>query len=157
MELNEAARGHGEVGIILSFGRSAICAPGSLCTDAGTRAAALSPTRRIGFLFFIFFRHLQLLAPACVPGVPHCFAPPPVMFWGPIAGHFFSRFRPSLARRSAVRFFAAAVAAFFARADRSSAVIVSRLRLPPLEPIAAIACRMRSRDNLAMPQSYLSA
>jgi len=37
----------------------------------------------------------------------------------------------SLASLSAVRFFAAAMAAFFARADRSSRVMVSRLRLPP--------------------------
>jgi hypothetical protein len=34
----------------------------------------------------------------------------------------------------AVRFLAAAIAAFFARADRSSGVMVSRLRLPPILP-----------------------
>lgn len=38
------------------------------------------------------------------------------------------------ARRSAIRFFAAAVAAFFARADRSPGGMVSRLRLPPILP-----------------------
>jgi hypothetical protein len=43
---------------------------------------------------------------------------------------FFRRFA-SLARRSAVRFFAAAIDAVFARAERSSGVIVSRLRFPP--------------------------
>lgn len=52
----------------------------------------------------------------------------------------------SLANRSAVRFFAAALDAFFARADRSSAVMVSRLRFPPFAPIAPITCRIRSRD-----------
>src|SRR5580700_4631048 len=61
----------------------------------------------------------------------------------------------SLAKRSAVLFFAAAIAAFLALAERSSGVMVSRLRLPPFEPIAAIACRSSSRDNLAMEQSYL--
>ena len=40
----------------------------------------------------------------------------------------------SRAIRSAVRFFAAASDAFFARAERSSAVMVSRLRLPPILP-----------------------
>ena len=40
----------------------------------------------------------------------------------------------SLARRSAVRFAAATMDAFLARSDRSSAVIVSRLRLPPILP-----------------------
>ena len=38
----------------------------------------------------------------------------------------------SLARRAAVRFWAAAADAFFARADRSSGVMVSRLLLPPI-------------------------
>jgi len=65
---------------------------------------------------------------------------------------FFSR-----SRRSAVRFLAAAVAAIFARAERSSGVIVSRLRLPPLEPIAAIACRRRARVSLAISTLSLSA
>jgi len=40
----------------------------------------------------------------------------------------------SRSNRSAVRFFAAARDAFFARAERSSAVIVSRLFLPPILP-----------------------
>jgi hypothetical protein len=35
---------------------------------------------------------------------------------------------------SAVRFFGAAMAAFLARADRCSGVMVSRLRLPPILP-----------------------
>jgi hypothetical protein len=46
------------------------------------------------------------------------------------------------ARRFSVRFFAAASDAFFARAERSSGVMVSRLRLPPREPMAAIARRI---------------
>jgi len=54
----------------------------------------------------------------------------------------------SAARRFAVRFFAAASDAFFARADRSSAVIVERLRLPPFDPIAAIACLSSAGVNL---------
>ena len=69
----------------------------------------------------------------------------------------YFRFEPfavrSRSNRSAVRFFAAASAAFLARAVRCSGVIVSRLRLPPFEPIAAIACRSSSRDNLAMDSS----
>src|SRR4029077_11814938 len=69
---------------------------------------------------------------------------------GASAGHnyrvaFFPRLiGTSLARRWAVRFRAAARDAFFARAERSWAVIVSRLRLPPIEPIPAIARRRRS-------------
>jgi hypothetical protein len=51
----------------------------------------------------------------------------------------------SLANRAAVRFFAAAMAAFFARADRSSGVMVSRLRLPPILPPFAPISRMISR------------
>jgi hypothetical protein len=58
----------------------------------------------------------------------------------------------SAARRLAVRFCAAAVDAFLAREVRSSAVMVSRLRLPPLEPIAAIACRIIS-GVIALPIS----
>src|ERR1043166_8693732 len=41
----------------------------------------------------------------------------------------------SAARRFSVRFFAAASDAILARAERSSGVMVSRLRLPPFEPI----------------------
>jgi hypothetical protein len=41
---------------------------------------------------------------------------------------------PSLARRTLVRFLAAAIEAFLARAERSAGVIVSRLRLPPIFP-----------------------
>jgi|ERR1700722_10194245 len=55
---------------------------------------------------------------------------------------FFSR-----ASRSAVRFFAAAVAAILARAERSSGVMVSRLFLPPREPSSAITCRIMSRET----------
>ncbi len=48
---------------------------------------------------------------------------------------FLSGLRPSAARRFAVRFYASARNAFLARADLSSDVIVSRLRLPPnLDP-----------------------
>jgi hypothetical protein len=53
------------------------------------------------------------------------------------AGRYLVRFfacRASRASLSAVRFFAAAIAAFFARAERSSGVMVSRLRLPPILP-----------------------
>ena len=42
--------------------------------------------------------------------------------------------RFNAASRFWVRFFAAASEAFFARAERSSAVMVSRLRLPPILP-----------------------
>jgi hypothetical protein len=68
------------------------------------------------------------------------------MFWGPIARTFFYRLRVffSRANRSAVRFFAAAVAAFFALADRSSGVMVSRLRLPPILPPLRPISRMIS-------------
>ena len=69
----------------------------------------------------------------------------------PIRNHLRFLTFLSRSRRSAVRFFAAAVAAIFARAERSSGVMVSRLRLPPLEPIAAIACRIRSRVSFAAP------
>lgn len=51
----------------------------------------------------------------------------------------------SRANRSAVRLRAAACDAFLARAARASGVIVSRLRLPPREPISAITSRIRSR------------
>jgi len=50
-------------------------------------------------------------------------------------------------RRDYLRFFAAAVAAFLARADRSSGVMVSRLFLPPREPSSAITCRIISRET----------
>ena len=43
---------------------------------------------------------------------------------------------PSLARRFAVRFFAAALAAFLARADRSSAVMFFAAFFPPWLPYA---------------------
>ncbi len=64
---------------------------------------------------------------------------------------FFSR-----ASRSAVRFFAAAVAAFLARADRSSGVIVSRLRLPPIFPPLRPISRITSEISflLNMQLSY---
>ena len=51
----------------------------------------------------------------------------------PFAGDFVARFL-SAANRFSVRFFAAASDAIFARAERSSDVIVSRLRLPPILP-----------------------
>src|SRR5271156_2105841 len=56
-----------------------------------------------------------------------------------------SRLTPAFARRFAVRCSAAAMDAFLARAELSSGVMVSRLRLPPREPIAAIPFRIRSR------------
>jgi hypothetical protein len=49
--------------------------------------------------------------------------------------------------RNHLRFFAAAVAAILARAERSSGVIVSRLFLPPREPSSAITCRIISRET----------
>ncbi len=59
----------------------------------------------------------------------------------------FCFFPASPARRSAVRFFAAAADAFFARAERSAGVMVTRLRFPPFEPIAAIAFRIIAALN----------
>lgn len=64
-------------------------------------------------------------------------------------GHFPVSDRPSphhflrlaffpRASRSAVRFFAAASDAFLARALRWAGVMVSKLRLPPRDPISAI-------------------
>jgi hypothetical protein len=50
-------------------------------------------------------------------------------------------------RFAAVRFLAAARDAFLARAERSSDVIVTRLRLPPLEPSWAITWLTMSRDT----------
>lgn len=52
--------------------------------------------------------------------------------------------------RFLARFLAAARDAFFARATRSARVMVSRLRLPPFEPICAIAFRIRLRDNVSI-------
>jgi hypothetical protein len=57
----------------------------------------------------------------------------------PDGAHFAAR---SLSSLWAVRFFAAAMAAFFARADRSSGVTVSRLRLQPTLPPFAPISRM---------------
>src|SRR5215831_10904954 len=66
--------------------------------------------------------------------------------------HLASRFgrllAASRARRSAVRFAAAAVDAFLARAERSSGVIVSRLRLPPILPPLLPISRMISRNSV---------
>lgn len=70
-----------------------------------------------------------------------------------LVGDFFAR-SPSALNRFSVRFFAAARDAVFARATRSARVMVSRLRLPPFAPIWAIACRIKSRDNLLMLRSY---
>jgi hypothetical protein len=57
----------------------------------------------------------------------------------------------SLANWSAIRFFAAASDAFLARAELSSAVIVSRLRFPPFAPISRVTPRSRARClNLRM-------
>jgi hypothetical protein len=53
----------------------------------------------------------------------------------------------SRASRAAVRFFAATSDAFFARADRSFAVMVSRLRLPPILPPFRPISLMISRNN----------
>ena len=66
-----------------------------------------------------------------------------------LAGDFFA-FLPSLARRAAVRTLAAAADAILARFDRSSGVIVWRLRFPPLAPISAITRRTSSLDNLTI-------
>ncbi len=49
-------------------------------------------------------------------------------------GDLFVRTSRTRAGRAAVRFRAAASDAFFARAERSSGVMVSRLRLPPIFP-----------------------
>ena len=74
-------------------------------------------------------------------------------FEPPIAGYTF-RSLASLARRAAVRVLAAASEAFLARAERSSGVIVSKLRLPPFAPIWAIACLSSALDNrFAMARS----
>jgi len=63
----------------------------------------------------------------------------------------------SLARRAAVRFFAAASEAFLARADRSSGVIVSSERLPPifppLLPISRMICLKIARVFASMEAS----
>ena len=53
----------------------------------------------------------------------------------------------SLARRLSVRFLAAASDAFFALAERSSGVIVCRLRLPPILPPLLPISRMISRNS----------
>jgi hypothetical protein len=61
--------------------------------------------------------------------------------------HFFvlvGLFLRSAASRFSVRFFAAASEAFFALAERSSGVIVSRLRLPPILPPLLPISRMIS-------------
>src|SRR6516162_2435333 len=63
----------------------------------------------------------------------------------------------SLASLSAVRFFAAAMAAFLARADRSSGVIVSKLRLPPILPPFAPISRMISRKMAFVLRSIQTA
>lgn len=53
--------------------------------------------------------------------------------------------------RAAFRFFAAAIEAFLARADRSSGVMFLADVLPPLAPICAMAARNRSRESVRMP------
>lgn len=67
------------------------------------------------------------------------------MFTFCVRGYFFAA---TLAVFAAVRFLAAAKDALLARADRSSAVMVSRLRFPPifppLRPISRITWEMRS-------------
>ena len=49
-----------------------------------------------------------------------------------------------------MRFLAAARDATFARAERSSALMVLRLRFPPFDPIARIALRIISRVSFAI-------
>jgi hypothetical protein len=56
----------------------------------------------------------------------------------------------SAAKRCSVRFFAAASDAFLALADRSSAVMVSRLRLPPILPPLLPSWRMTSDINFLL-------
>ncbi len=63
------------------------------------------------------------------------------------------RFR-SRAMRAAVRFFAATIDAFFARAERSSGVMFFAAVLPPFAPICAIACRNTSLDSCRTALSY---
>ena len=53
----------------------------------------------------------------------------------------------SRSRRSAVRFAAAAIDAVLARAERSSGVIVSRLRFPPIFPPLLPISRIISRNR----------
>jgi hypothetical protein len=62
-------------------------------------------------------------------------------------GDFFARSARSRARRAAVRLRAAASDAFLARAERSSGVIVSRLRLPPILPPLRPISRMISENS----------
>jgi len=61
----------------------------------------------------------------------------------------------SRARRSAVRFLAAASEAFFARADRSAAVIFFADVLPPSAPVlrAISAIAARTSGGILMPMS----
>jgi hypothetical protein len=70
----------------------------------------------------------------------------------PLYSETFYFFRGGLVRvvaagRSAFRFFAAASEAFLARAERSSGVIVSRLRLPPILPPLRPISRMTSETK----------
>src|SRR5260370_12695883 len=76
--------------------------------------------------------------------------------WVPSVHFRFAALR-SRAKRSAVRFFAAARDAFLARAERSSAVIVSRLRLPPILPPLLPISRMISRNNAFVFLSTISS
>ncbi len=72
---------------------------------------------------------------------PHLAAVSTAYFRFPIA-FFGNVVWASPASRFSVRFAAAASDAFLARADRSSGVMVTRLRFPPFDPIAAIASRI---------------
>lgn len=65
--------------------------------------------------------------------------------------------RFNAASRFWVRFFAAASEAFFARAERSSAVMVSRLRLPPILPPLLPISRMISENRAFVFLSTLSS
>lgn len=70
----------------------------------------------------------------------------------------FSRLTPSLARRFAVRFSAAALDAFFARAFRSSGVMFFAASLPPCFPnlraISVMAARTAAGICMLIPQLY---
>jgi len=73
------------------------------------------------------------------------------------------RFAPSRAKRFAVRTFAAAIDAFFARAVRSSAVTFFAAVLPPIRPnwlaISVMTARTVLRGNISDgtngPELYL--
>jgi hypothetical protein len=100
---------------------------------------------KLSFIFLFFFRHPEL-QPASAWQESRTVSTRPRHVLGPHRRDFFYRvpFFFSRANRSAVRFFAAAVAAFFALADRSSGVMVSKLRLPPILPPLRPISRMIS-------------